>query len=132
IHTSGAVGVSLTGTGTGNSIRGNAIASNGGLGIDLGTEGVDTNDSQDPDTGANGLQNYPVLSAFTTPTTNSTVTGTLNSAPNADFRIDFYGMSACDASGNGEGDNYIGSTTVHTNGSGDASFSPSFPAINYH
>ena len=54
-------GVWVEGTGTGNTIDRNAIFENGGLGIDLGTTGVDTNDVGDVDAGANGLLNYPVL-----------------------------------------------------------------------
>lgn len=47
--------------GAGVSILRNSIYANGGLGIDLGTTGADTNDTNDPDTGANNLQNYPVI-----------------------------------------------------------------------
>lgn len=38
-------------SGTGNAIISNFISSNAGLGIDLGVDGVDTNDPGDPDTG---------------------------------------------------------------------------------
>ena len=44
-----------------NTIRSNSIFGNGGLGIDLGTSGVTPNDPDDPDSGPNDLQNFPVL-----------------------------------------------------------------------
>jgi len=128
----GGAGVAVTGTGTGNAIIGNAIASNTGLGIDLGTTGVTADDASDPDTGANGLQNFPVLTNFTTASGNSTITGTLNSTPSTSFRISFYSTPQCDESGNGEGDSYVGSVNVTTDVSGNASFNPTFPAINDH
>jgi hypothetical protein len=63
------LGVALVGSpfsaGTGNAIVGNSIFSNGGLGIDLGEDGVTANDHCDPDTGPNSLQNYPVATNVT-------------------------------------------------------------------
>ena len=50
-------------SGTGNAILGNSIFSNGGLGIDLGSDGVTPNDPGDVDSGANLLQNFPVIEA---------------------------------------------------------------------
>ena len=44
-----------------NVVRGNSIHSNGGLGIDLGSNGVTANDPTDSDTGANLLQNFRFL-----------------------------------------------------------------------
>ncbi|HEX2907336.1 MAG TPA: choice-of-anchor Q domain-containing protein [Phototrophicaceae bacterium] len=91
---------------TGNQLLGNRIFENNGLGIDLYPAGLTTNDLKDADIGANNLQNFPVLTeALVSPTTGKvTVTGTLNSTPNATFRLDFYGVDACDLSGYGEGD----------------------------
>lgn len=104
--------------GTGNRIRRNSIFNNVGIGIDLHTSGSTANDANDPDTGANNQQNFPVISAADT---NGNVTGTLNSTPNTTFAIDFYSNTVADAA-NSEGRTFIGSTTVITNGSGNASF----------
>ena len=112
----------VVGAGTANAISGNAIFSNGGLGIDLGTAGVTPNDAGDADTGANNLQNFPVLAAAS-----GGVHGTLNSAPNGAFRIQFFGNTACDASDNGEGATFLGATSVATDANGTATI-PYFPA----
>ena len=101
--------------GTENAVVGNSISGNGGLGIDLGTAGVTANDSGDGDTGANFLQNFPVLSGVA-----GGVQGSLNSMPGQTFTIQFFGNAACDASGNGEGQTFLGSTSVTTNATGNA------------
>jgi len=113
--------------GTSNSIQSNSIFSNGGLGIDLAPQGVTPNDGGDGDGGPNNLQNFPILtSAMSTPSGGSRFQGTLNSAPGTSFRIELFFSPACDPLGNGEGQNFIGSTQVNTNGSGNASFDVSF------
>ena len=76
----------------------------------------------DGDTGANNRQNFPVLASAIASATTTTVVGSLNSAPNATFRIELFSNAACDASGNGEGQTLIASTSVTTNASGDATF----------
>ena len=106
-------GVSVSSGGTNNAIFGNAIHSNGALGIDLNADGVTANDPGDGDTGANDLQNFPVLAAAS-----GGVQGTLSSAPASDFRIEFFGSAACDASGNGEGATFLGAMSVATDATG--------------
>ena len=107
-----AAGIAVT-AGTQNGLRYNAIFSNGGLGIDLGATGVTGNDAGDGDAGANNLQNFPVLTGAA-----GGVQGTLNSAPNTTFRIEFFGSAACDASGNGEGAAFLGAVDVSTDATG--------------
>lgn len=114
------------GTGTGNSILGNSIFGNAALGIDIEADGVTPNDAGDGDTGANDLQNFPdITSAFTT-AGNTTIAGTLNSTPNTQFRLEFFANSVADPSGFGEGQLFVGFTTVTTDANGDASFNVSF------
>lgn len=125
ITSNGGNGISIAG-GTGNQIRINSIDSNGGLGIDLDQDGVTPNDTGDPDTGPNNLQNYPVLSAATSNGAGTSIQGTLNSSAGAEFIIDFYASNSADLTGFGEGQTYLGSTTVNTNGSGDAPFNVNF------
>ncbi|HXF49655.1 MAG TPA: NosD domain-containing protein [Verrucomicrobiae bacterium] len=115
---------------TGNFFVQSSIHSNGGLGIDLRPEsfdGVTANDSADADSGGNNLQNYPVLSEAFGWGGSTTVIGTLNSYANAPFRIEFFSNDSCDTSGYGEGQTYIGTDTVITDGSGNAAIHVTFP-----
>ena len=113
--------------GTGNAILGNSIFSNTGLGIDLGGDGVTPNDAADADTGANNLQNFPVLTSAVSGST--IIQGTLNStASSTQFRLEFFSNTSCDPSGNGEGETFLGFTDVTTDGSGNVSFAVTFTA----
>jgi CSLREA domain-containing protein len=113
-------------SGTGNAILGNSIFSNGGLGIDLGpTAGVTPNDPADADTGANNLQNFPVLTSATGGGTS--IKGSLHSAPNTTFRLEFFANAACDPSGFGEGQTFLGFLNAVTDGAHNAVFSVLFP-----
>ncbi|HXG68863.1 MAG TPA: HYR domain-containing protein, partial [Blastocatellia bacterium] len=114
-------------SGTGNAILSNTIFSNTLLGIDLGANGATANDAGDADAGANNLQNFPVLSAATSTATSTTIEGTLNSAPNTTFRVEFFANNLCSPSGFGEGRTFIGATAVATDATGNASFSATFP-----
>jgi hypothetical protein len=111
-------------SGSGNSIRGNSIFSNGRLGIDLGNDGVTPNDAVDVDGGPNNRQNFPVITSVVSEPNQTTITGTLNSTPGTTFAINFYSNASCDPSGNGEGARPFGliSIPVTTNANGNASF----------
>src|SRR2546425_8526839 len=115
------------GSNTGNAIRSNSIHSNAGLGIDLNEDGVTQNDSCDLDLGPNNRQNFPDLSSAVSAGGNTTIQGTLNAAAQTTFTIEFFSNSACDSSGFGEGQTFIGSTTVTTSSSCNATFNVSFP-----
>jgi CSLREA domain-containing protein len=117
-------GVAVQGsTSTGNAISDNSVFSNDGLGIDLvgGFEdaaGRTANDPGDVDTGANGLQNKPVLTAAKTASGKTTITGKLASTPKAGFNIQFFS----NPSGN-EGKRFIGEKGfVQTDESGNGAF----------
>jgi len=115
-------GIAIIDSSTGNALLGNAVVSNNGLGIDLNDDGVSANDVGDGDTGSNYTQNYPVLTLASTLDGTTTIEGSLNSAANTSFRIEFFSSSATDPSGYGEGETYLGSTTVITDGTGNRDF----------
>jgi CSLREA domain-containing protein len=112
-------GVAVVGV-NGNRILSNSIFANGLLGIDLGDDGPTANDAGDADTGANNLQNKPLLSsAKKSATGTTTVRGTLNSTPGKTFNIQFFS----NPQGGSQGKTLLGSKSVTTNGSGNVSFS---------
>ncbi|HKG59419.1 MAG TPA: Calx-beta domain-containing protein [Pyrinomonadaceae bacterium] len=119
---------------TANSYRGNSIHSNGtsgspftpGLGIELSPAGPNPNDPGDSDTGANNLQNFPIISSVMATGGSTNVKGSLNSSASSSFNLDFYRNSVCDPSGHGEGEHLIGSTLVTTDASGNANFDVTF------
>ncbi len=113
----------------GETIRGNSIFSNDGLGINFGYPfgdsyaefGVIPNNSYAGQPGPNNFQNFPVLTnAYAG--TSSTVIGTFNSKPNTTFSLDFYANAAPDPSGYGQGQRYLGAYVVATDANGDANF----------
>jgi hypothetical protein len=106
-----AIGIS---TGQHNLLRANSIHDNVGLGIDLNYDGVTPNDNDStPPAGdpPNRYQNFPLLTAAIGGHTKGTVSGTLTSTP-GDYRIEFFASPACDASGNGEGEIYLGRANI--------------------
>ena len=107
-------------------ILSNSIYSNASFGIDLGANGHTANDTNDTDTGANNLQNYPVLTTIVTDGTHTSVTGTLNSTPGTVFMLQFFASPTADPSGFGQGQTLLGTRQVITDGSGNAAFTVSF------
>lgn len=110
-----------------NRVRENSIFDNTELGIDIEGNGVNANDALDADTGANQLQNYPIIdSVVYDGSANTTISGSLNSAVTTTYEIEFFSNDAQDPSGYGEGKTYIGMDSVTTDGAGDATFTSVF------
>jgi titin len=102
----------LADSGIGNGILGNSIFSNGNLGIEL--------------TGnANLQQSFPTLTVISSNGV-LTVAGVLNSIPNLQLRVEYFGSSFCDPSGFGEGQTYLGYQYVIADGFGNATFATQF------
>ncbi|MCA9127216.1 MAG: right-handed parallel beta-helix repeat-containing protein [Planctomycetales bacterium] len=126
---------------TGNRIQRNSIFSNYGRGIDLGNDSFTLNDVSaadgDPDSGANGLQDYPVVTRVVFSGTdpndddpanplpalgmNKRIYWTLNSTPNRTFAIDFFSNDDPDPNGFGEGKQYVATYTIKTDAKGNLS-----------
>src|SRR5262245_42579561 len=104
-------------------VRGNSIHDNANLGIDLytATNLPSPNDPGDADGSSNQLQNFPIIQSVTTGASTHIV-GKFNSAPSTTFDIDFYANSACSKFPREflEGETYLGSKQVTTDGSGNA------------
>ncbi|MGI9458184.1 MAG: DUF4347 domain-containing protein, partial [Aeoliella sp.] len=94
-------------SGTGNSVLGNEIHSNSGIGINLDSGGVDLNDPGDGDPGANNLLNFPVIYSSVISGFSVTITG--EARPGA--TVEFFEADN-DGSGHGEGESFIGRNTV--------------------
>jgi parallel beta-helix repeat protein len=135
IFFNGGAGVEVTATtAVQNEISGNAIYDNGGLGIDLNSPGINTNDVLDADTGANGLQNYPVLSSAAVTFSALTAQGSLNSMAGANYRLEFFATPSWDPTNIPEGKVFLGYTNVTTDGNGNATFTAAIattPSTNY-
>jgi hypothetical protein len=115
-------------------IRGNRIFDNTPLGIDLYASlvaGVTPNDPGDADSGPNGLQNYPIVTAVTPGASTTNVQGILNSTASTTFDVDVFATPACLPFPQGyvQGEFYLGTFQVTTDGSGDATFDHDFPGV---
>ena len=128
-------------TGINNKISQNSIFGNGALGIDTDAAGENTNSNCNTDnSGANNLQNSPVLTAGTgTTLISATATdpngntsefsqtaaasisgnmlsllGNFNSKANTTYTIEFFSNTAADPSGYGQGQTYLSSASITT------------------
>jgi hypothetical protein len=100
----------------GNTLSKNSISGDAGLGIDLAPPGVNLNTP-------GGAHNFPVISSAQRVNVTDTIDGVLNSTPGAAFTIEFFANLSCNSSGYGEGNTFLGSINVMTDGSGNAPFS---------
>ncbi len=107
-----------------------------GLGIDLeeATAPPDQLRSASPPTtpgtwtrGRTSSENFPDLTSASAEGGTTTVEGSLSSQANETYRIEFFSSPACDPSGYGEGEVFLGATSETTNGSGLAPFSVELP-----
>jgi len=122
IANNGGHGVAIiNATATNNRVRGNRIFDNGGLGIDLGADGVTFN-HQGTIAGPNNYQNYPVLTLATSQGSGFRYQGTFNGTANTTFDIDLFINPTCDPSAFGEGPEYFLTFPITTDGNGYASF----------
>jgi titin len=95
-------------TGTGNSVRTNSIFGHfNGAGIRLVN-------------GGNNNQATPRLRSATSDGTDTSIRGSLRSTPNTMFTLEFFSDPTCDPSGLGEGEVFLGTASVTTDGNGHA------------
>jgi len=72
------------------------------------------------DTRAGSLQNYPVINSAESGGAGTPVTGMLQSAPDAMYRLEFFANVPADAPGAGEDQVFLGRASVQTDGAGQA------------
>jgi hypothetical protein len=130
VWSTGADGVAVGSSGRRNAIVSNSISNNGSgpgdLGIDLGGDGLTPNDPGDADTGANDLQNHPVLTSAKVSGNLVTLMGRLHSKPASTYRLEFFSNAVTPRFS--EGNAFIGTTQVTTDADGNAQFATTFGA----
>jgi hypothetical protein len=114
------------------SIYRNSIHSNGEIGINITTDypfvsTPDPNDVGDADGGPNNGQNYPIIQSVVAEGANTRITGHMNSVSNATIALQFYDNTSCGPQGHGQGQTYIGSHVISTDGEGNRYFTVTLP-----
>jgi hypothetical protein len=132
----GSAGIAFTKGANGNNVYMNRIEYNGGPGVLKTDVGTKQNLVFDPNSIAfngygidDGVPDGPVLNSATVSSNTITVQGTLAGDPNTSYLLEFFGNTTEDPSGYGEGEFYLGNTTVTTDDSGNASFNVTFNAV---
>lgn len=103
-----------------NDLSKNAIFRNQGLAIDLGNDGPTSNDANDSDVGPNHLQNYPTLFTSSTSGSRIHIAGSLNSASNTPYRIEYFAKVGLGSSIDTM--QYLGSGSVITDRTGQVNW----------
>lgn len=113
-------GIRVAGNATGNALLGNVIDSNRGLGIDLGGDGPDENDSDDADEGPNDGQNFPEIQWARQES--GVVAGSISTTALSQMRIELFTSPAADSSGRGPAPKLLAATDLVTDSDGQAAF----------
>ncbi len=117
-------------TGVGNSFKSNLFYDNAEMAIDIDADYTPSGlDALDTDSGPNGTQNYPIITSSYVTASQISIVGTFNSKANKSYTIQYYSNESCNQSGNGEGKVLIGTQTITTNSSGNATINTSFSAV---
>ena len=113
--------------GPGNTIRGNSMYANGSLAIDIGGLGAPLPNALG---GTASYENFPVLDSVAfAPGSGTTVLGDINTTPNTTIFVDLYANPGAVLPAYGQGQIYLGSTTVTTGVDGGAQFTFNDPTL---
>ena len=136
VMTNGILGILVTTPGTPPApvtITQNSIFDNSALGIDLLGNGVTPNDVGDGDAGPNGLQNFPIIKSVEhsglAAGASTRILGNFHGAASTTFNLEFFANPACSSFPKEflEGQTYIATEQVTTDGSGNAAIDFTFP-----
>src|ERR1041385_1152267 len=117
IANSGASGVLISSNSISNSVLSNSMYANGRLGITLSTGG-----------NTNLVADFVTAGATSDGINSTTLQGTnAGGPPNTTFRLQIFANPQCDPSGFGEGQTFIGATSVTSDAQGNTSVNQTFP-----
>ncbi|NQW17821.1 MAG: S8 family serine peptidase [Chloroflexi bacterium] len=78
---------------------------------------------------ANNAQPFPVITSVSRGSSDTTISGTFAGVSTSTYRLEFFSSAACDVSGYGEGETFLASMIVTTDGVGSAAFSATVPSV---